>query len=368
MGNSIKDSIVIKDIQEPGPEVEALFNLMKRVPDKEKRKQIFKDIALFKHGLEGEKKVMYELKNSFIPMHIFHNVRLTQGDLSAQIDFIVITYNYIIILETKQLMGDIEITADGEFVRYFKNAAGKWYKKEAIYSPLAQSERHVNLVRKMLRDAKIIENYPVISLVVLANPKCIVNKAKAPEAIANRVCRADQLITVMKKIAETGDTRYNRPEKGFLKSSEFILANQSSPELNFMEKYHLKEGNLLPQGKPVTKEELSEYMYSFKEQVEEESKKAVEITLSDSGEKPAPFKAKPVVALSSLESALKAYRLEQSKKLEISPPYIFSNKEMEQIIAAKPTTRGAVAKIPGFGPKKMERHADDIVALVKKNM
>lgn len=192
--SAFKDTAIIKNIEDNGGEIESLLNFMRRVKDKEKRKKIFKDVMLFKYGLEGEKSVMFELKNSFMPMHIFHNIQITDGEPTAQIDFIIITLHFIMVLETKQLMGDIEVTSEGEFIRYFRTKSGKYYKKEAIYSPINQAERHSNLIRSILKKKGIINNFPVIPMVVLANSKSIINKGNASTDIAEKVCRVDQLI------------------------------------------------------------------------------------------------------------------------------------------------------------------------------
>ena len=83
----------------------------------------------------GEQNVYYELKNSFIPMLCFHDIRLEYNDYVAQFDFIVITTKFIYVLETKKLSGDIEVNSDGDFIRIFKNNNGKVIKKEGMYSP-----------------------------------------------------------------------------------------------------------------------------------------------------------------------------------------------------------------------------------------
>ena len=49
------------------------------------------------------------------------------------------------------------------------------------------------------------------------------------------------------------------------------------------------------------------------------------------------------------------------------PPYIvFSDKTLTEIASVKPTTRAALSRISGVGPKKLELYADDVLAIVRR--
>ena len=75
------------------------------------------------------------------------------------------------VLETKKLNGDIEITSSGDFIRSLKTNSGKVFKKEGMYSPISQNERHVNILREVLVKEGLIRTLSIKSVVVLANPK-----------------------------------------------------------------------------------------------------------------------------------------------------------------------------------------------------
>lgn len=126
----ITEPIFLKEFERESQQLRDLIELSNTVTS-DKREFINRDIALLKHGLEGEQNVSFELKNSFIPMLILHDIRIEFNDYVAQMDFILITHKFIYVLETKKLNGDIEITADGDFIRYFKNNTGKVVKKKA---------------------------------------------------------------------------------------------------------------------------------------------------------------------------------------------------------------------------------------------
>mgnify|MGYP003304579157 CR=1 FL=1 len=53
-----------------------------------------------------------------------------------------------------------------------------------MYSPIAQNDRHIEILKRMLVENKVIgKDFPIHSLVVIANDKCIVDKKFAPKAI-----------------------------------------------------------------------------------------------------------------------------------------------------------------------------------------
>ena len=57
--------------------------------------------------------IAFELRNSHVPMYILHDIYLEDGDLSAQIDYLVFTKKICFVIECKNLFGDIEINSRG---------------------------------------------------------------------------------------------------------------------------------------------------------------------------------------------------------------------------------------------------------------
>lgn len=52
---------------------------------------------------------MFELKNSHMPMYILHDIFFEENGLTTQIDYIVITRKVILIIECKNLYGNITV-------------------------------------------------------------------------------------------------------------------------------------------------------------------------------------------------------------------------------------------------------------------
>ena len=169
--------------------------------------RIQKEIAITKAGIVGEENILFELKNSGMDMVVLHDIYIeTQDGRGAQIDFIVFSACGAFLIECKNLVGNIEIDAKGNFIRTIEYGGKK--HKEGIYSPITQNERHLSvLVDRRKEDKNFLSKMLVqaatdiyfTTLVVLANPKTIVNDRYAKKEIKNQVIRADQLIKVIKE-------------------------------------------------------------------------------------------------------------------------------------------------------------------------
>jgi len=109
-------------------QLEILNNLQELASD-EIKKLISQDMRLLQYGELGEENVLFELMNSFIPMLVLRDLQFEYEDLSAQIDFVVITRKLTFIIECKNLFGDIEVNNSGDFIRTLE-FGGKKSRKE----------------------------------------------------------------------------------------------------------------------------------------------------------------------------------------------------------------------------------------------
>lgn len=210
--------VFIKEDSDAESFVEKMKSLSSRASGKIKDK-IDEQIAIAEAGLKGENQIAFELKNSGMDMLVMHDLYLEKNGLSAQIDFLVIARKHIFVIECKNLYGNIEIDEKGNFIRH--KGQGKFYHKEGFPSPVSQNERHLNILKEIRREYKnnfvtqglFDKLFPQTyrSIVVLANPKTILNDSKAPEEIRKVVIRLDQLVAYIRKIEDEDDS---------LKSSE----------------------------------------------------------------------------------------------------------------------------------------------------
>lgn len=179
-------------------------------------KRLEDDIRNLKAGIAGEDRVLYELKNSHMDMFVLQDLFLEHNGLTAQIDFLVITPQRNFVLECKNLYGNIEVNARGDFIRHLGRG-----KKEGVYSPIAQNRRHIDLIHAMRRDSRgavmnllVDRNFDDMyrSLVVLANPKTVLNDRYAKREVKQCLVRADLLVDAIKAI---NNEKGVGKEKGF---------------------------------------------------------------------------------------------------------------------------------------------------------
>ncbi len=76
----------------------------------------------------------------------------------------------------------------------------------------------------------------------------------------------------------------------------------------------------------------------------------------------------PSVRDEALYTALKAWRLTLAQKQKVAAYVIFSDRTLDAIATDKPTSREALERIKGVGPKKLEQYAEVIVQLVQEHL
>lgn len=205
-------------------------------------KQLEADIRAVQAGIVGEDRVMYELKNSHMDMFVLQDLYLEYAGLSAQIDFLIITLQRIFVLECKNLYGNIEVNSRGDFIRSF---GGR--KKEGIYSPITQNQRHLDLIHAMKRENRSFAMNLLVDgdfsdlyrpLVVLANPKTVLNDRYATRQVKNKLIRADNLVTTIKAINnEKGPGRDKSLKSAAQRNAEWFLSQHKENPIDYTAKY-----------------------------------------------------------------------------------------------------------------------------------
>jgi DNA helicase II / ATP-dependent DNA helicase PcrA len=75
-----------------------------------------------------------------------------------------------------------------------------------------------------------------------------------------------------------------------------------------------------------------------------------------------PARAKPPKRESTPEfEALRAWRVTRAREDGIAPFIVFHDSVLHEIASRRPTTRAELSAIPGIGPAKLERYADDLL-------
>ncbi|MGL5152425.1 MAG: NERD domain-containing protein, partial [Clostridium sp.] len=308
----IKGPEFYKDFEAENKQLYDLEELYSRVKS-DKRDIIKRDINNLKIGLEGERAVSYELKNSFIPMICLHDIRIENAGYVAQMDYILITKSFIMVLETKKLNGDIVINEAGEFIRRYKTKDGRVYKQEGMYSPIAQNERHVRILENYLKGNGIIKNIPIYSAVVIANPKGIINRSKAPKDIKNGIFKYDQITNMINDYLKRCKNDGEIFEGKMIKIANFLMESNSEITYDYNGKYGL------------TEEDFGIVLEEGVEPIEEEKAPVVE-----DGVIPCEEKQDSSVGL---YDELKKFRSSRAFDEKVKAYFIFNNATLDELVS-----------------------------------
>lgn len=346
--NKLKEPVFLKEDSTAKDTLTKLEVLLEKAPPQMKQ-QILNDIKIINYGINGEKNIAFELKNSYIPMYILHDLVLGDEGLTAQIDYLIITKKCVFVVECKNLVGNIEITSNGDFIRTFQSS-GK-YIKEGIYSPITQNIRHLELIKQIrlkertnIITRKLFEhnfNKLYRSIVVLANDKTILNSEFAKEEIKNQVIRADQLISYINRINKECDFE-DGSEKQMLDLANSFLGYHHENCNDYLKKY---SDQLIDdiKGKNTTEEE--------QENISNLKKDAFQNNEIDKDR---------------LIQELKAFRLKKSREENIKPYFIFSDNQLNDLITKRPKTLDELMNVSGFGEIKTSKYGNDIIHILKK--
>jgi hypothetical protein len=306
------------------------------------KERIEREIKIASIGLYGEDNIAFELKNCNMGIYILRDLHIQIDDLSAQIDFAVVTRKFTLFIECKNLIGDIEIDKEGNFIRTY--TYNKKSVREGIYSPITQSQRHLDVMKRhtMSRQNNKFMTFAVDklfnsmykSVVVLANPKTILKDRYAPKDIKNKVIRADQIGQYIKKMYnDSNDSPVN--DKSFLIDAQKLLDKHQPKDTDYLKKYYdvLEETN------------RTEFNNNIEKQLKVEN-------------------SKDVANYDKLYEELKKFRLEKSRRENIKPYFIFNNKQLDHLIEIMPQNHTDLLKVNGFGEVKVEKYGDEILAII----
>lgn len=339
-------TVFLKETSDVAEYIEKMEKLKEQASD-EVKKKIEKQINPAAYGEQGEQNIAFQLRNSGIDMYVLHDIFLAYGEMSAQIDYLVVTRKHVYVIECKNLYGNIEIDNRGNFIRSCQ-IAGKWMK-EGMESPITQNERHMLVLKELRKSSKsnfltkmlFEKNFETMykSIVVLANPKTILNDRFAKREVKEQVIRADQLIQYIKNTdASSNDTSMNEEEMH--KLALFYLNHNQQKSSDYTLQYQklvqdVEKKTINPIEEEVTIREDKVEISAVQEEREE------------------------------LINRLKAFRLEQSKKEGIKPYYIFNDAQMNDLLSKAPKNEEDLLEVSGFGKVKVEKYGDIILEILR---
>ncbi|RWZ55022.1 NERD domain-containing protein [Halobacillus fulvus] len=144
--------------------------LKRRLPPQHPIKDaVKKNHAAFLAGYKGEKSLEYFLhKHPHTDPLIFHDLRLPAGDHFFQMDFLILTPEYALIIEVKNYVGHVYFDFPVfQMIRTFQGV------EEGFQDPVVQLQNH----RYFLEDY-LPEHFPIETLAVMTQKQTVIKYAK----------------------------------------------------------------------------------------------------------------------------------------------------------------------------------------------
>lgn len=344
--NKFTDTIFYKKDSELEYQIEALKKVKESYPN---NYAISKKLILAELGEKGEKEIEFELKNADIGMYVLHDINMQYKDIKAQIDYIIITPAKFYFVECKNLIGDIIVNSRGEFTREYNYGNKKI--KEGFYSPVTQAQRHVDIFRKIWneRNKSIInrlqdKNFDswCTYLVVMANPKNVLNLKYAPKEIKNKVIKSDRLVEYLKN-------EIQKTDKDLLKNQKEMHENA----YGFMQNYNV--------------EIERDYEQELIDWIEENKKKQRRKLYKTEINSPIKVVHVDVDAVIDTRKKLVEFRKEKSKVMGVPAYYIFTNDELDRILKLMPIDVEELRKEKILSSIKLKAHGEEIIRIINNN-
>ncbi|HEO8419419.1 TPA: NERD domain-containing protein [Yersinia enterocolitica] len=200
------------------------------------RPNVMEDLRKLLAGFRGEKEMKYYLQ--FLPEKdclIIHNLRLYDGKTYFQIDYLILTQRFALILECKNYYGEVHF--DSNFNQLIRKVDEK---EEGFSDPISQAKRH----QRQLQTYFKLHNLPPIPiefLVIFSNPSTII---KGNPAIKDKVIHSHSFLEKWEKM----HLKYKvivMDRKMLRKVSKNFMKNNTTETVDLLKKYGLHPSDLI---------------------------------------------------------------------------------------------------------------------------
>ncbi|WP_212933514.1 nuclease-related domain-containing protein [Robertmurraya siralis] len=160
----------VKELSKP-VKISVLEVLLKRLVDNHpKQSEIERDLTLLLAGYKGEKAVSYYL--DFLPeknYYIFHSLRLPSNGHYFQMDYLLLTTRFALILECKNFFGTLFF--DQSFHQLIRTVNDK---EEGFQDPLSQVKWHQHQLQNLFHTWRC--PLPIEYFVVIGNLQLLLKR------------------------------------------------------------------------------------------------------------------------------------------------------------------------------------------------
>ncbi|WNF25287.1 nuclease-related domain-containing protein [Mesobacillus jeotgali] len=214
--------------------------LLRRLPPNHpKRQDILKDLLIKRAGFKGEQDMDYYI--SLLDdkdFYIFQDLRIPLGPNYFQIDFLLLSTKFALLIENKNMPGIIEFDPD------FNQVLRKHNDQAEVYDdPVLQVKRQIYQFRNWLINHQLTP-LPLEFLVTYSNTGSILQNPSKNQEIYDRVCKGGKLVF---KVAEY----QQRHQKEILSMKEIkkltkLLIKSHEPKKATIDRYNISPSEILP--------------------------------------------------------------------------------------------------------------------------
>lgn len=197
------------------------------------------DYQRFSAGFRGERNVDYKLK--ILPHKeylLYYGLRLKNYAAFFQIDTLVITENFICIVEIKNLKGKLIYDSELEQLTQVVDGQEIGYK-----DPILQAEAQKENLKMWLRNHGIPE-IPIETLVVLANPSTIITNIHNTPAFNDKFIHAESLPFQLTKL-KSEYTKKWLDKRALKKLNTLLLKGDMPLQSNLFGKYGVSDRHII---------------------------------------------------------------------------------------------------------------------------
>lgn len=218
----------------------ALEALLRRLPlTYPNRDAIEEEYRRYWAGYQGELSLNYDL--SFLheqDYYIFHDLRLQHENHYFQIDILLLSASFALIIEVKNYAGTIFFDRTIKQLIQTKNGIEKGFP-----DPILQVQKQRVLFEKWLTSQKFL-TLPLESIVVITNPYTIIKCNPGNVEVPHKVIHRNSLLLKIEQL----EYKFPQPQlqqKELKKLSKFMVKQHIPHQPNLLETYAISPVNLL---------------------------------------------------------------------------------------------------------------------------
>ncbi|WP_057912055.1 NERD domain-containing protein [Peribacillus muralis] len=214
--------------------------LARRLPSNHpKMSSIINDLKKREAGYKGECSIDFPLSFLEPKSHfIFHDLRLQDQSRFFQMDTLIVTKKFALIIEVKNITGMIYF--DHHFNQLIRTKDGV---ESAFPDPLIQVSRQESQLQNWFLEYGF-PALPILSLIVISNPQTIIRTSPENRRLHDKVIHRDALSAKIKQL-EKSMTKTILDDKTLKKAVRVINKQHIEADFSILERYKLTGSDLI---------------------------------------------------------------------------------------------------------------------------